>query len=162
MATALAFVTAAWLGLRHRVPPSSPAAAGEVGRIRIVVFPFENLGAADDSYFAAGMTEEVTSRLAGVRALAVASRTTAVEYDRRGKTLKQVGADLGWTSSEGTVRWDRPRAARGACGSHHSSSARRTTLICGQPPTSVRWATFSAIGRTAEVARSVRLLAPER
>jgi TolB-like protein/Tfp pilus assembly protein PilF len=114
MATALAFVTAGWIGMRHGMRRSSPAAAGEVGRIRIVVFPFENLGAADDSYFAAGMTEEVTSRLAGVRALAVASRTTAVEYDRRGKTLKQVGADLRVDFVlEGTVRWDRSQGGPG-------------------------------------------------
>ena len=111
---ALTLVTAAWLGLRHRMPRSSPAASGGVGRTRIVVLPFENLGAADDSYFAAGMTEEVTSRLAGVRALAVASRTTAVEYDRHGKTLKQVGADLGVDFVlEGTVRWDRSQGGPG-------------------------------------------------
>ena len=78
------------------------------------MLPFENLGPADDSYFAAGMTEEVTSRLAGVRALAVASRTTAVEYDRRGKTLKQVGAELGVDFVlEGTVRWDRSQGSPG-------------------------------------------------
>ena len=78
------------------------------------MLPFENLGAADDSYFAAGMTEEVTSRLAGVRALAVASRTTAVEYDRRGKTLKRVGAELGVDFVlEGTVRWDRSQGSPG-------------------------------------------------
>jgi serine/threonine-protein kinase len=114
MVAALALVTAVWLGLRQRVPPSFPAAAGGAARTRIVVLPFENLGAADDSYFAAGMTEEVTSRLAGVRALAVASRTTAVEYDRRGKTLKQVGADLGVDFVlEGTVRWDRSQGGPG-------------------------------------------------
>ena len=60
------------------------------------------------------MTEEVTSRLAGVRALAVASRTTAVEYDRRGKTLKRVGAELGVDYVlEGTVRWDRSQGSPG-------------------------------------------------
>ena len=31
----------------------------------IVVLPFENLGAPEDEYFADGMTEEITSRLAG-------------------------------------------------------------------------------------------------
>ena len=114
MATALAFVTAGWIGMRHGMRRPSPSAAGGAGRIRIVVLPFENLGAADDAYFAAGMTEEVTSRLAGVRALAVASRTTAVEYDRRGKTLKQVGAELGVDFVlEGTVRWDRSQGSPG-------------------------------------------------
>jgi TolB-like protein len=75
---------------------------------RIVVLPFENLGAGDDAYFAAGITEEITSRLASVSGLAVASRTTAVQYDRAGKTLRQVGADLRVEFVlEGTVRWAR-------------------------------------------------------
>jgi serine/threonine-protein kinase len=75
---------------------------------RIVVLPFENLGAGDDAYFAAGITEEITSRLAAVSGLAVASRTTAVQYDRVGKTLRQVGADLRVEFVlEGTVRWAR-------------------------------------------------------
>jgi TolB-like protein/Tfp pilus assembly protein PilF len=94
-----------WLASRHRT--TGPGGAGPE-RKRIVVLPFENLGAPDDAYFAAGMTEEITSRLAGVRTLAVASRTTASEYDRTGKTLKRIGADLGVDFVlEGTVRWDR-------------------------------------------------------
>jgi serine/threonine protein kinase/tetratricopeptide (TPR) repeat protein len=77
-------------------------------RKMIVVLPFENLGSPDDSYFADGMTEEITSRLASVRQLGVISRQTAVQYDRTGKTIKQIGRDLGVDYAlEGTVRWDR-------------------------------------------------------
>jgi TolB-like protein/Flp pilus assembly protein TadD len=89
------------------VPPGSPAAPpGEP--LRIVVLPFENLGSPDDGYFASGMTEEITSRLANVRTLAVISRTTATQYDRKGKTVGQIGRDLsvGYVL-EGSVRWDR-------------------------------------------------------
>jgi serine/threonine-protein kinase len=75
---------------------------------KIIVLPFENLGATDDAYFAAGMTEEITSRLANVHGLGVISRTTAVEYDRKGKTVKQIGSDLGVDYVlEGSVRWER-------------------------------------------------------
>jgi non-specific serine/threonine protein kinase len=75
---------------------------------KIVVLPFENLGATEDAYFAAGMTEEITSRLANVRGLGVISRTTAVEYDRKGKTVKQIGSDLDVDYVlEGSVRWER-------------------------------------------------------
>ena len=75
---------------------------------RIVILPFENLGAPEDAYFAAGMTEEITSRLANVRGLGVISRTSAVGYDRKGKTLKQIGSDLGVDYVlEGSVRWER-------------------------------------------------------
>jgi len=76
--------------------------------LRIVVLPFENLGASDDAYFASGMTEEITSRLANVRTLAVISRTSATQYDRKGKTIEQVGRDFGvGYVLEGSVRWDR-------------------------------------------------------
>ena len=75
---------------------------------KIVVIPFENLGAPEDAYFAAGMAEEITSRLANVQGLGVISRTSAIGYDRRGKTIKQIGADLGVDFVlEGSVRWER-------------------------------------------------------
>jgi len=107
-AGAAAFVlVAVVIGLiRGRQPSSPPAAAPKP--LRIVVFPFENLGSSDDAYFASGMTEEITSRLAGVPSLAVISRTTATRYDRKGKTVEQVGKDLGvGYILEGTVRWDK-------------------------------------------------------
>ncbi len=85
-------------------------AAGEAGpeRKMIVVLPFENLGPPEDEYFAAGMTEEITSRLAVVSGLGVISRTSAFQYDRTGKSIRQVGEDLGVDYVlEGTVRWAR-------------------------------------------------------
>jgi TolB-like protein/Flp pilus assembly protein TadD/tRNA A-37 threonylcarbamoyl transferase component Bud32 len=93
---------------------AAPAAAGAAldGRRKIVVLPFENLGPAEDAYFADGMTEEITSRLAVASALAVISRTSAFQYDREGKSMRQVGEDLGVDYVlEGTVRW-----AKGAGG----------------------------------------------
>jgi TolB-like protein/Flp pilus assembly protein TadD len=83
-------------------------AAPQDTRQRIVVLPFENLGAPDDAYFAAGMTEEITSRLASVGGLGVISRTSAVQYAKTGKTTKQIGAELDVAYVlEGTVRWER-------------------------------------------------------
>ena len=74
----------------------------------LVVLPFENLGPPEDAYFAAGITEEITSRLARVSGLGVTSRTTATQYDRAGKTMQDIGEDLGvGFVLEGTVRWDR-------------------------------------------------------
>ncbi len=84
-------------------PPPRPGS----GQQRIVVLPFENLGPAEHAYFAAGVTEEITSRLAAVSALKVISRTTALQYDRAGKTIPDVGADLGVDYLlDGTVRWN--------------------------------------------------------
>ena len=83
-------------------PPSDTTEGGN----RIVVLPLENLGPTEDAYFTAGITEEITSRLASVSALQVISRTTALQYDRAQKTVQQVGAELGIDYLlDGTVRW---------------------------------------------------------
>jgi len=102
-AALLAVVSVLVIKLR---PAGPKAGAGAVKKI--VVLPFENLGSPEDAYFAAGMTEEITSRLANVQGLGVISRTSAVEYNRKGKTVKQIGSDLGVDYVlEGSVRWDR-------------------------------------------------------
>jgi TolB-like protein len=87
-------------------PPPPPVAAAEPEQQMIVVFPFENLGPPEDDYFAAGITDEITSRLSAVGSLGVISRTSAVQYDRTGKAMAQIGEDLGVSYVlEGTVRW---------------------------------------------------------
>jgi DNA-binding SARP family transcriptional activator/TolB-like protein len=74
---------------------------------RLAVLPFENLGAKEDQYFANGMTEELNGRLTRMTDLLVSSRTSATQYARSGKTLRQIGADLGVDYIlEGTVRTD--------------------------------------------------------
>jgi len=104
-----------WLILRERgtkapaIPEASPPAAVSAAAAQskmIVVFPFENLGPAEDAYFAAGMTEEITSRLAMLHGLGVLSRTSAVQYNRTGKTMQQISQALGVDYVlEGSVRW---------------------------------------------------------
>lgn len=72
----------------------------------IAVLPFENLGNPDDEYFADGMTEEITSRLAGIPGLGVISRTSAMKFKGSGKTIKEIGRELGVDYIlEGSVRW---------------------------------------------------------
>jgi eukaryotic-like serine/threonine-protein kinase len=90
-----------------KLKPAGPGAQNP-GPPKIVVLPFENLGLKEDAYFAAGMTEEITSRLANVRGLGVISHTSAAEYNRQGKTVKRIGSDLGVDYVlEGSVRWER-------------------------------------------------------
>jgi DNA-binding winged helix-turn-helix (wHTH) protein/TolB-like protein/Tfp pilus assembly protein PilF len=104
----LAFVSVgidSWMSGRK---PTGAAALGVTGVTRMAVLPFVNLGSSDDEYFVAGMTEELISRLAGLRNLAVSSSTTVTSYDRRGKSVRQIGADLGVEYVvEGSVRWAR-------------------------------------------------------
>jgi len=74
----------------------------------LVVLPFENLGLPEDEYFADGITEEITSRLAAIRELGIISRTSAMHYKNTDKTARQIGKELNVDFIlEGTVRWER-------------------------------------------------------
>ena len=79
---------------------------------KIVVLPFQNLGAADDAWFADGITEEITSRLGQISGLGVISRTSAIQSV--GKPLHQIASELGVQYVlEGTIRSDqRPGGVR--------------------------------------------------
>ena len=82
-------------------------------RKMLAVLPFKNLGAATDQYFADGLTEEITSRLASVSGLGVISRTSADRYRDSAKPLKEVGRELGaHYVLEGSVRWDKAGATQ--------------------------------------------------
>ena len=84
------------------------------GQKMLVVLPLKNLGAPADEYFADGITEEITSRLAGLEGLGVISRTSAIRYKNASKTTRQIGEELGVDFVlEGAVRWDRSNGGNG-------------------------------------------------
>jgi serine/threonine-protein kinase len=86
---------------RLRMRSSSP------GSSRIAVLPFKSLGDSTHAQFAAAITEEVTTRLAGVLGLHVVSRTSADEHQRAGKKTSDIGRDLGAEYVlEGSVLWN--------------------------------------------------------
>ncbi len=112
-AVGLLALTGGYMAMRDRPAPpdtlaaSAPAPALEQ-RQMIAVLPFENLGSPEDAYFAAGITEEITGRLAAVRGLGVISRNSARQYAGTEKTIEQIGEELGVTYVlEGSVRWAR-------------------------------------------------------
>jgi serine/threonine-protein kinase len=72
-----------------------PAPVMATGPRMLVVLPFKNLGDSADRYFADGLTEELTSRLAGLAGLRVISRTSAEQYRGSTRPLKAIGAELG-------------------------------------------------------------------
>ena len=85
----------------HR--PTEPA-----GTRMLAVLPFKNLGAPSDEYFADGLTEEITSRLAGNPGLGVISRTSADQYKGTSKSIREIGGELGvGYVLEGSVRWEK-------------------------------------------------------
>ncbi len=91
--------------------PWRPAATRRKGaaarkRIRsLVVLPLANLsGDSEKEFFADGMTESLISYLAGIRALRVISRTSAMHYKATTKTLPEIAVELDVDAVvEGTV-----------------------------------------------------------
>jgi len=87
---------------------SGTAASAADDRMMAVVLPFENLGPAEDEYFAAGITDEISGRLASVNSLGVISRQTAARYADTEKSIQQIGDELEVDYIlGGTVRWGR-------------------------------------------------------
>jgi serine/threonine-protein kinase len=74
-----------------------------------VVLPFDNLGSTEDDYFADGITDAITARLAGIHGLSVISRQSAIQYKKREKDTRQIAQELRVDYVlEGTVQRERP------------------------------------------------------
>jgi serine/threonine-protein kinase len=87
---------------------TSPEAslANSARNATIAVLPLQNLGPTDDDYFAAGMTDEITSRLGAVSGLRLISRRAAQRYGNSDLPVKQIGQQLGTDYLlAGNVRW---------------------------------------------------------
>ena len=84
-------------GYRLLVPVTLDSAAEAPRRPRLVVLPLDNLGDDDaHDYFAAGLTEELTTQLAAAdpEGLGVLARTTASRCAATGKGIAAIGRDL--------------------------------------------------------------------
>jgi len=93
----LASVLGFWFNRTHRSPPP---------QIRsLAVLPLENLsGDAQQDYFADGMTDQLITDLAQIRALRVISRTSVMAYKGERKALPQIARELNVDAVvEGTV-----------------------------------------------------------
>ena len=76
-------------GWRDRLLGSRPHIAS------LVVLPLENLsGDSQQGYFADGMTDELTTKLAQIGALRVISRTSATHYKNSAKALPEIAKEL--------------------------------------------------------------------
>jgi TolB-like protein/Tfp pilus assembly protein PilF len=72
----------------------------------IVVLPFKNLGLPEDEYFAQGMREEISNKLASLGSIGVISRSSAEKFAKSDKTAKEIGKELGVDYIlEGTIQW---------------------------------------------------------
>jgi eukaryotic-like serine/threonine-protein kinase len=100
---------------------SADASGGDARRPTVIaVLPFENLGPPDDEYFAAGMTDEITSRLGAVSGLGLVPSRAVQRYARTNMTMREIGRELGIDYLlVGSVRW---------AGAESGSKAVRITL----------------------------------
>jgi len=74
-----------------RTPGATVTARAAAPKTSIAVLPFENLSAEpDNEYFAAGLTEEITTTLSKVQALRVTSRTSALTLRGSAKTATAI------------------------------------------------------------------------
>jgi eukaryotic-like serine/threonine-protein kinase len=102
-ATAAVLALALWA--KSQFGSAGPAAGSAP---RIAVLPFENLSGPDDEPFAAGITDEITSRLAEISGLRVVSRTSAKRFAKRDMSVAELGKALDTDYIlEGTVRTER-------------------------------------------------------
>ncbi len=121
---------------RHRVPPLALAlglgfliglgvlfawrrgrddVGGGAARDKVLaVLPFENLGAAQDEYFADGLADAVRGKLASLAGVEVIARESSAPYRKTSKPPEQVARELGAQYLlTGTVRWEKRPGGEG-------------------------------------------------
>ena len=88
-------------GFREKTPSSN-----EVPAKSVAVLPFGNLSRdPDNEYFAAGIQDEIITRLAQISDLKVISCTSTQRYKSTGENLRQIASELGVTNIvEGSVQ----------------------------------------------------------
>lgn len=89
---------------RKPMPPQPPVNS-------IAVLPFTNLSAdPENEYFSDGLTEEITSVLAGVDGLRVMARSSALQFKGKSGDIRAISRQLGvGTVLEGSVRKQKDR-----------------------------------------------------
>ncbi len=139
----------------------SPALVSN-GLPRVAVLPFENLGPADDEYFADGMTEEVRGKLAGLAGLEVIARDSSDFYRDTGKTsIRSRTSSALATSSRPPSAGSVPATVRAESGSAPSwsrSNRARRRSPCGTTPSTPLSRTSSRSRRTSRRGSSARLV----
>ncbi len=115
--------------------PNSKGTGPEAASKSIAVMPFADISAEmDNKYFSDGLTDEIITKLSKLRKLKVVSRTSVMQYERTGKTVRQIAGDLGVQYLlEGSVR-------------KHGSQLRITTQLIDAGLDAYLWAeTFDGV-----------------
>jgi serine/threonine-protein kinase len=84
------------------------SASGHEGVKRLAVLPFENLGAAEDDYFADGIADAVRGKLISLPGVQVIARGSTTPYKKTTKTPRQIAQELEVRYLlTATVRWQK-------------------------------------------------------
>ena len=89
-----------WLGflglwyLNQRTAQIPPPADADPIEISLAVLPFTNMSGSSKTHFTDGLTDALTTALARVKSVSLASRTSAFQY-RDATDLRRVGKELG-------------------------------------------------------------------
>src|SRR5262249_35433989 len=104
---ALALVVLAAAGILFwKRPKPDTAAAGGVKRV--AVLPFENIGPAEDDYFADGIADQIRGKLTAVPGIEVIARARSTPYKKTTKTPQEIARELGARYLlTATVRWQK-------------------------------------------------------
>jgi serine/threonine protein kinase/Tfp pilus assembly protein PilF len=79
----------------QKVSPA-PGETEETAGKSIAVLPFSDISPEkDNAYFTEGLTEEIVVKLSRLRNLKILPLPSVMSYDRNGKSMKQIAADLG-------------------------------------------------------------------
>lgn len=111
-ALVLVGAVAAWWSFSHSRGPSGVQSIAELRALPgVAVLPFENLSPdPEQSYFATGLTEELTARLAHFNNIRVIARNSASQFGDGARDLREISDVLGARYLiEGSVRRDAQR-----------------------------------------------------
>jgi TolB-like protein len=94
--------------VQETAAPSTQADIADAGPVTIAVLPFVNMSSdPEQEYFSDGITEEILNRLAKIRELQVAARTSVFSFKDQNQDIREIGEKLGvGTVLEGSVRRD--------------------------------------------------------
>jgi eukaryotic-like serine/threonine-protein kinase len=106
----IAVVAAGGVLAWHYYRGLGPAVAGPVG---VAVLPFEVVGDTANAYFAAGITDEIRSKLSQLPSLRLIASASSNQYLHTAKPQEQIGRELGvHYLLTGRVKWE--QSANGA------------------------------------------------
>jgi serine/threonine protein kinase/Tfp pilus assembly protein PilF len=112
-----------------RMVEHGPTGAAVSDTKSLAVLPFADISPEkDNKYFSDGLTEEIITNLSRLQKVKMVSRTSVMHYDRAGKSMKQIAAELGVQYVlEGSVR-------------KHGSNLRITTQLVDAGQDVTLWA----------------------